>query len=122
MSVSTAYWRLMVELAWDMNSDGCTVVNEWHQMCCLEHDVHYRTGRRHMVKIVSWDGPDPVYALVEAERISRRWADRRFRDCMEVQGGRLNDMRAWARWAGVRVIGYRTWKRYREEENTPSGT
>jgi hypothetical protein len=115
-NIATQYWKLMIQLAWDLDSDGCTIVNEWHQMCCLEHDVHYRTGRRHMLHVVGWDGKEPVYELVPRECVTRAWADRRFRDCMRVQGGFFNDIRAWARWIGVRGIGIRPWRRYRNNE------
>lgn len=88
-STNSVYWDHVYAKAAQLNSDGCSYVTEAFHRCCLEHDIAYRTGRR-----------------VDGSTISRRAADKRFRECMQMRSrfGKLSPM-AWWRWAGVRLFG-----------------
>lgn len=88
-STNSHYWDLVYAKAAELSSDGCSYVTEAFHQCCLEHDIHYRTGRRLNVK-----------------PITRRQADQRFRECMQMRSrfGKFSPM-AWWRWAGVRIFG-----------------
>jgi len=79
----------MRERAEAVGSDGCTGVPEWHRDCCLEHDVHYRTGQ-----------------TLTGVPINRAEADAVFRECLRRRS-RLSwySPLSWWRWAGVRVFG-----------------
>jgi hypothetical protein len=39
------YWFQVRIIADMMRSDGCTGVAEFYRDSCLEHDIHWRTGR-----------------------------------------------------------------------------
>lgn len=41
-----AYWRLVRRRAQELGSDGCSGVPDFYVLACMEHDIHYRTGRR----------------------------------------------------------------------------
>ena len=88
-STNALYWQQVREHAALLKSDGCSYVTEAYSQCCLEHDCHYRTGQR-----------------LDGTPITRREADARFRECMQLRSrfGKASPM-AWWRWAGVRVLG-----------------
>jgi len=44
VKLNDEYWQRVRARAAELGSDGCTSVSEWMQDCCLEHDVHCRTG------------------------------------------------------------------------------
>ena len=44
MLLNEEYWSRVRARAEALGADGCTAVGEWHRDCCLEHDVHCRTG------------------------------------------------------------------------------
>ena len=89
MSTNAVYWDHVYAKAAQLESDGCSFVSEAFHQCCLEHDVHYRTQKR-----------------LDGTLISRRDADKRFRECMQMRStfGKASPM-AWWRWAGVRLFG-----------------
>ena len=89
-----AYWVLVREASYDLDSDGCTGIPDFYLDACLEHDVHYRTHR--------WIDGTPI---VRAE------ADARFRQVMQSRSmlGTASPM-AWWRWLGVRLMGRWAWK------------
>lgn len=45
MKTNEAYWVPLRARAKALGSDGCTGVPDWYLDCCLEHDVHWRTGQ-----------------------------------------------------------------------------
>jgi hypothetical protein len=89
MSTNSVYWDHVYAKSASLKSDGCSYVSEAFHQCCLEHDIHYRTGTR-----------------VDGKPITRAQADKRFRECMQMRSrfGKLSPM-AWWRWAGVRIFG-----------------
>lgn len=89
MTTNAAYWEGVRARANELESDGCSVVTEAFQQCCFEHDIAYRTGAR-----------------LDGTPITRREADARFRQCMQLRSrfGKVSPM-AWWRWAGVRLFG-----------------
>lgn len=84
-----SYWARVWDKAGELGADGCTGVTGAFVECCLEHDIHYRTGQR-----------------LDGTPITRRDADARFRACMQSRSklGFFSPM-AWWRWAGVRIFG-----------------
>jgi len=96
----TAYWVLVRRKAHLVGSDGCTLVSQLYRDCCLEHDVHYRTGR-----------------TVFGARITRKEADRRFRLCMQRRSplGKFGPI-PYIRWAAVRLGGWWAWQSNRTRE------
>lgn len=106
------YWIRIKELAEDLHSDGCTGVSQFRAKACLEHDVHYRTGRWWFVSRLTG-------RLSPGEPITRKEADHRFRVVLQRMSrfGRWSPM-AWWRWAGVRILPFtkRAWKNYRKSE------
>lgn len=89
MTTNAQYWQQVENTAKNLGSDGCSFVTEAYHKCCLEHDIAYRTGCR-----------------IDGSTISRREADRRFRQCMQMRSrfGKFSPM-SWWRWAGVRLFG-----------------
>lgn len=83
------YWDQVRDKAAALGADGCTKATGAYVECCLEHDIHYRTGH-----------------TIAGEPITRRAADARFRSCMQSRSrlGWYSPM-AWARWAAVRIFG-----------------
>jgi hypothetical protein len=61
-----SYWERVADKAAELGSDGCTGGSAAFRPCCLEHDIHWRTGR-----------------TLEGHRISPREANLRFRACMQ---------------------------------------
>ena len=83
------YWQAVRERAADLQSDGCSNVTDLYLDCCLEHDIHYRTGK--------------TLAGVE---ISRQEADKVFRSCIQSRSPfKVFSPMSWWRWAGVRIFG-----------------
>ncbi len=80
-----AYWALVRRKARDLGSDGCTAVVDFYLDSCLEHDLHWRTGR-----------------TLHGHPISTAQANRRFRKVIQSRSrlGRFSPL-AWVRWAGV---------------------
>ncbi len=83
------YWARVRARAEALGSDGCTLVNEWNQDCCLLHDIMVRTEQ-------DMDG-NPV---------TRAEADMLFWECNRQRAFlRLSwlDPRSWARFVGVEL-------------------
>lgn len=81
-----------------INSDGCSVVSEWHQWCCFEHDLacHYGKDPREAIK-VGWEN---------APKLSRRDADKRYAACnlaMSSPKKPWEYLRSVGRYIGVRL-------------------
>lgn len=83
------YWDAIRRRAAELASDGCTLVADFYLDACLEHDVHWRTGR-----------------TLDGALISTRQANLRFRYVIQNRSpfGRLSPM-SWWRWAGVSIAG-----------------
>lgn len=79
-----AYWQAITDEAKRRGSDGCTVVKDFHQVCCYEHDIH-------------WNG-----TRLDGTPISRAQANREFRQCIQSRSklGRFSPL-SWLRWVGV---------------------
>ena len=92
MSTNSHYWDHVYAKAAELNSDGCSYASEAFHQCCVEHDCHYRLGTR-----------------LNGTPITRREADKRFRECMQMRSrfGFFSPM-AWWRWAAVRLFGDKT--------------
>lgn len=83
------YWRRVEERAAQLGSDGCTHVLEWNHRCCLEHDIHCRTGM-----------------TLGGHPITRQEADFVFWACNRARAwSRLSwyDPFSWWRYYGVRL-------------------
>jgi len=90
----TVYWENVRQAAEALGADGCSGVPEIHRDCCLEHDIHYRTGR-----------------TITGATLSRAQADALFLMCMQERStlGRWSPL-AWWRYAAVRWFARRHWK------------
>lgn len=80
-AAQVAAYRAWVRVeARKIGSDGCTAVSEWHQDCCLEHDLACYFGRdpRLAFQLAVKGFQDP-WAM--APVLSRRDADKRFAGC-----------------------------------------
>jgi hypothetical protein len=88
------YWAKVRRKAEQLNSDGCSWTVEWHQECCFEHDIAYKTGR-----------------TVLGATISRAEADAQFRRCIQSRSrlGRWSPL-SWVRWGAVRLFGGKAYK------------
>ena len=89
-----------------IGSDGCSVVNEFKQHCCHEHDLAYYWGRDPRVAFhIGW---------LDAPRVSRGQADNYFAACNAdgVEGN--GPVRGFVRWIGVRLGGWNAWRQYRK--------
>lgn len=93
-NVPNGYWALVHLAAERVGSDGCSSVTELFREGCLEHDVHYRTGK-----------------TVLGRELTRRQSDAAFREVIQDLSplGILSVM-AWIRWIGVRLLGRKAWK------------
>jgi len=97
------YMQWVAREAYEMGSDGCTLVSELYHPCCLEHDLGYRIGLDPRVAYkLGWE---------HAPLISRAEVDKRFRQCMQQMSpaGKWSPV-SWLRWAGVRIGGYFLWR------------
>jgi len=56
-----AYWGPLRARAKALGSDGCTGVPDWYLDCCLEHDVHCRTGMTMQGQAISSDEAAVVF-------------------------------------------------------------
>lgn len=83
-------WERIRAMAKEMRSDGCTVVSECFQDCCLLHDLLWHTGL----------DPDT------GEPVDYEAANVLFRQCMQSRSrlGRFDPM-SWWRYFGVRWFG-----------------
>jgi hypothetical protein len=83
------YWERVHDKAAELGADGCSFATGAFVDCCLEHDIHYRTG-----------------LTLNGTPITRREADARFRSCMQSRSklGFFSPM-SWWRWAAVRAFG-----------------
>src|SRR5258705_13334522 len=88
------YWLHIRVRAAALKSDGCTGVPEFYHECCLEHDIHYKTGK-----------------TVYGDPITRAEADARLYACIASRStwGHYSPL-AWWRWAAVRAIGWHFWE------------
>lgn len=90
-----------------INSDGCTLVTQVYQDCCLEHDLSYYYGKDPRVAYASnWQS---------APAMDRKEADRRFRNCVQAHSrlGKYSPV-SWLRWSGVRLAGWHPWNKHRK--------
>lgn len=82
-----------------VNSDGCTLVSEWNQICCFEHDLATRKHKnpQQAFERGSWEAADDM-----------TWpqADKAFWRCNRAGKGIWGRLRADLRWLGVSL---RTW-------------
>ena len=110
MSLGNLYKSLMASYGHKLGIDGCTAVSEWMHDACVEHDIHYRTGRTWYVL---------HGALKMGTVLTRKEADDRYYTCQVALGGWK--WRARARWLGVRVFLWprKAWDGYRENEQWP---
>lgn len=81
------YWDQVRDEAGRLGTDGCTGVSGLFVECCMEHDIHYRTGK-----------------TLGGTPITKREADARLRACMMSRSklGYFSPI-AWWRWAGLRL-------------------
>jgi hypothetical protein len=88
------YWAEVYRRAEAVGSDGCSVVSEIYRDACVEHDVHYRTGR-----------------TIHGDSLTRREADAIFWERMvDLSPLRWFSPVAWLRWLGVRIGAGRAWR------------
>lgn len=98
-----AYWTWVRAEAARIGSDGCTGVSEWHQDCCLEHDLACEFGRD---PFSAWQMSlaGSASPWLDASDMPRRTADRMFRSCnLDRSGNPLTDFRSLVRYLGVRL-------------------
>jgi len=86
---ASGYWTVVRRRAQELKSDGCTLVLDFYLDACLEHDVHWRTGK-----------------TLTGVPISTRQANLRFRYVIQNRSpfGLMSPM-SWVRWAGVSIGG-----------------
>lgn len=84
---TSPYWVIVRKAAAALKSDGCTGVKDFYKDSCLEHDIHWRTGR-----------------TVFGVPITTAQANTRFRKVIQSRSraGRFSPL-SWIRWAGVSV-------------------
>ena len=85
----------IIEQAKELGSDGCSAPSEVFHICCLEHDIAYRTGKN-----------------FKGESVTRKQTDARFKQCMQEESklGKFSGM-ALARWILVRIFGRGIWRK-----------
>jgi hypothetical protein len=91
---SKRYWELVEDIADELGSDGCTRATNFHKLCCLRHDIHYRT-HKHI------DGITPI---------TKEEADKMFFSCIVSRSklGYFSPM-AWWRWLAVSKFNRKVW-------------
>lgn len=79
-SLKDRYYQWCQAEAYKIGSDGCTLVSEWNQPCCYEHDLgcHYLRDPRKAFEFYLY-GLKDYWAI--SPQISRREADKRFATC-----------------------------------------
>lgn len=79
------YWERIADKAAELGTDGCTGATGAFRDCCLEHDIHWRTGK-----------------TLDGTPISKQEANNRFRSCMQSRSifGYYSPV-AWYRWCAV---------------------
>lgn len=97
MRAWTADYRASVRhRAAELKADGCSgpALDAFYRDACLEHDIHYRTGR-----------------TLDGQPLTRAQADATFRRRMQAMSpvGVLSPM-AWWRWVAVRLFGGSSWR------------
>lgn len=104
---SASFYQWCADEAKKINSDGCTVVDEWNQPCCWEHDLgcHYGKDPRDAFRIALTGLPqtDGGIEWYLAKKMSRREADKRFAAC---NFKRSQDLAGFVR-SGLRYLGVR---------------
>jgi len=97
------YWAWVAAEAARIGSDGCTCVSEWHQPCCLEHDLACHFGREPFsAYLASLAGSASPW--LEAKDMPRRKADEMFGECNFKASGK--NPGGWFR-SGIRFLGVR---------------
>lgn len=86
---------LIKQKAEELKSDGCTAVTQLFKICCLEHDIYYRTHRD-----------------LKGNPLTRGEADVKFRQCMQSRSriGKGSPI-AIVRWLGVKLFAKRAWRK-----------
>lgn len=72
-----------------LNCDGCTKVTEWNRICCLHHDIMYRTGMD-----------------IDGNPVTKEIADVLFYECNRIRawlGLSWYDPFSYARYLGVKI-------------------
>lgn len=87
LPANSEYWDHVRFVATQLHSDGCTGVPEFYRDACLEHDIHWRTGR------TTFD-----------DTITTAEANTRFRRVIQSRSrlGRCSPL-SWWRYAGVTI-------------------
>jgi hypothetical protein len=94
-SFEAHYWRRIQKRARELGSDGCSGAPDFYELACLEHDVHYRTGRRLCGKVLTrWDADARFLRSMRRHSPLGRW-----------------DPLPYLWWAVVRCVGWRHWCR-----------
>lgn len=90
------YREWVEDTAAELGSDGCTGVSALYRFCCLEHDIHWRTGKRR-----------------DGREISEGESNEQFRSCIQRHSpfGWWSPL-AWIRWLGVTFGGLHPTRRY----------
>lgn len=99
----TGYWAWVKAEADLIDADGCTLVSEWHQECCLEHDLgcHYGRDPRSAYRFFRGGSKSP---WLQATCLTRRECDLRFANCNFGHSRSAAGMfRAIIRYLGVRI-------------------
>ena len=83
------YWERVRDKAAELGTDGCTGATGAFLDCCLEHDVHWRTGK-----------------TLDGKPITKQEANTRLRACIQSRSifGFYSPL-AWWRWAVVSLVG-----------------
>lgn len=92
--VSPDYWQRVRDEAARLGSDGCTMGSAAFRDCCLEHDVHYRTGY-----------------TIDGQPLHQHEADLRLRACIQRNSrfGWYSPL-AWGRYVVLKWRGQKAWK------------
>lgn len=97
-----AYWKFITDEAERRGSDGCTLVSEWNQRCCYEHDLGCSGKDPEDAFRLHMEGGENVWEY--AAPLSRRQADLRFYSCNRAAGSGFKDrLRSCLRFLGVRI-------------------
>lgn len=97
---ANGYWAAVHLKALELKSDGCSGASEVYREACLEHDIHYRTGKTLKGRIVTQKISDDIF-----------W-DR----MVEMSPLRMASPMAWWRWIALRWFGSKAWNAHRNAE------